>query len=292
MDRAKTADRADETGEEPSGPAQYLTAGETLLKYAENIGIKKFYFTAYLTNKRLFFIDRDEKRPGVTAKEIPLEAIADCILETPDGANPVLAVSVKTSDDEIRIMKLIFYEDGEDRTPEMAEWIRLIRQGPKKTEEKVLSETAAATIPVATSTTAGISPQSVTRAPLRADTEVPASARGQVSAPLQPEQDQDFQEVPVSGDRTSRTASTGREQRPQAQVKPHKVTENTIEEPPARPVVMFCHHCGKKIPPNANFCPFCGTKMHSPVEEEAGPYNDSEQGEKDDRSGIKKFLRR
>jgi ribosomal protein L40E len=26
----------------------------------------------------------------------------------------------------------------------------------------------------------------------------------------------------------------------------------------------FCHNCGKKMPPAANFCPGCGTKMSQP----------------------------
>jgi hypothetical protein len=184
MDSRRTAEGMEGAGEEPSGPSQYLGPGETLFKYAENIGIKKFYFTAYLTNKRLFFIDRDEKRPGVTAKEIPVDALVDCILETAEGADPVLAVSVRTSDDEIRIMKLIFYEGNEDRTSEMAEWIRLIRQGPKRAEEVPVPQASPAPA-VPKSPPFSPVPPPVTRVPSPPETERMPPARSQVPAPFQ-----------------------------------------------------------------------------------------------------------
>ncbi len=285
MDSSRTAESTEGAGEEPSGPTQYLGPGETLFKVAENIGIKKFYFTAYLTNKRLFFIDRDEKRPGVTAKEIPLGAIADCILETPESADPMLSVSVKTSDDEIRIMKLIFYEGGEDRTPEMAEWIRLIRQGPKKMEERSLPPTGPAVTPAGKSSASDTPSSPGTRAPLQG-AGISPSARRQTAIPVQQEQPH---ELPMFAD--EEPVAAAREQRRQG-AKPSKVIEREIEEPTGGPLVMFCHHCGKKIPPNANFCPFCGTKVHRPVEEESGQQHDYDQREKDEHAGIRKFLRR
>lgn len=262
MDSSRTAEGTEGAGEEPLGPSQNLGPGETLLKYAENIGIKKFYFTAYLTNKRLFFIDRDEKRPGVTAKEIPVDAIVDCILETPENADPIIAISVKTSDDEIRIMKLVFYEGGVDRTPEMDEWIRLIRQGPKRTEDRVVARAPPASA-IPKSQVPRPTPPPVTRASPPPETVREPSARSRVPTPFQRGEEQDIREIPVFREQSPVPAIV-REQKVQEEIKTPNAPEHEREEPGAQPVIMFCHHCGKKIPPNANFCPFCGTKVHHP----------------------------
>jgi prolyl-tRNA synthetase len=43
--------------------------------------------------------------------------------------------------------------------------------------------------------------------------------------------------------------------------------------PPASQVttqVLYCFHCGRKLPIEANFCPYCGTKVHQTHHDEKG----------------------
>ena len=65
-----------------SGPEQYLKSGERLLRVSDRVRIKKFIFTAYITDQRVFLIDKNEKKPGITSKEIPRDMIISSILES------------------------------------------------------------------------------------------------------------------------------------------------------------------------------------------------------------------
>jgi len=115
--------------EEPEGPERYLRPGEELLIYTPDVQIKKFRFDAYLTNDRLFLTDQDEKTPGVTAKEIPIGSIAETHLEHSPSQEPILVLSIRTSDDDIRTMKMVFVHTGVDRLSQAEEWVHLIRHG-------------------------------------------------------------------------------------------------------------------------------------------------------------------
>ncbi len=47
-----------------TGPGQYLVPGETLLRYSSSVGIKKFFFNAYITDRRIFLVDQNKKNLG------------------------------------------------------------------------------------------------------------------------------------------------------------------------------------------------------------------------------------
>ncbi len=122
-----------ETDEEEGGISVYLQPGEQVLIGSLNIAVKKFFFHAYLTNQRIFLIDTQEKKVKVTAKDIPRDTIAGSIIEYSESSDPVLVLSLKSADDEIKTMKLIFIQNGMDRSDEIDEWIALLQeQGHQK----------------------------------------------------------------------------------------------------------------------------------------------------------------
>ena len=129
-------------GEEEGGISVYLQPGEQVLIGSLNIAVKKFFFHAYLTNQRIFLIDTQEKKVKVTAKDIPRDTIAGSIIEYSESSDPVLVLSLKSADDEIKTMKLIFIQNGMDRSDEIDEWISLLlEQGKqKKTPVQTIEE--------------------------------------------------------------------------------------------------------------------------------------------------------
>ncbi len=128
--------------EEEGGISVYLQPGEQVLIGSLNIAVKKFFFHAYLTNQRIFLIDTQEKKVKVTAKDIPRDTIAGSIIEYSESSDPVLVLSLKSADDEIKTMKLIFIQNGMDRSDEIDEWISLLQeQGqPKKIPAQTIEE--------------------------------------------------------------------------------------------------------------------------------------------------------
>lgn len=114
--------------EEEGGVSAYLQSGEQVLIGSLNVSVKKFFFHAYLTNQRVFLIDTQEKKLKVTAKDVPRDTIAGCIIESSENSDPVLAVSIRSPDDEIKTMKLVFVQNGMDRSGEIDEWISLLRE--------------------------------------------------------------------------------------------------------------------------------------------------------------------
>lgn len=216
--------------EELQGPERYLRPGEELLVYTPDIQIKKFRFDAYLTNTRLFLTDQDEKAPGVTAKEIPLESVADTYLEHSPSQEPILVLSIRTSDDDLRTMKMVFVHTGTDRLSQAEEWMHLIKHGHPKAPTLGTSEIAA---PVISAEARALSETMILPEKTRVEKAVPPQQEIH-TAPLE--------EIP----RASREAFS--------QAKPTR--DATITQ------IQFCFHCGHRLPPNANFCPYCGTRMH------------------------------
>jgi len=130
---APPADDAEgpEGEEEEGGLSKILQPGEQVLIGSLNVSVKKFFFHAYLTNKRIFLVDTQEKKLKVTAKDIPRETIADSIVEYSENADPVLVLSVKSADDDVKTMKLVFAQNGIDRSGEIDDWIALLGREPE-----------------------------------------------------------------------------------------------------------------------------------------------------------------
>jgi hypothetical protein len=121
---------ADEPGnedEEGGGLSAYLQPGEQIRIGSLNVSVKKFFFHAYLTDKRIFLIDTQEKKLKVTAKDVALDTIAGSIVELSENSDPVLVLSIRSPDDEIKTMKLVFVQNGMDRSAEIDEWISLLQ---------------------------------------------------------------------------------------------------------------------------------------------------------------------
>ncbi len=118
----------DETGEdeEEGGLSPYLQPGEQVLIGSLNVSVKKFFFHAYLTDRRIFLIDTQEKKLKVTAKDVPRDTIAGCISEYSENSDPVLVLSIRSPDDEIKTMKIVFVQNGMDRSAEIDEWLSLL----------------------------------------------------------------------------------------------------------------------------------------------------------------------
>jgi len=125
---------SDGEDEEEGGLSVYLQPGEQVKIGSLNISVKKFFFHAYLTDQRIFLIDTQEKKLKVTAKDIPLETISGSIVEFSEASDPVLVLSIRSADDETKTMKLVFSQNGIDRSAEIDEWITLLNEQtrPKK----------------------------------------------------------------------------------------------------------------------------------------------------------------
>ena len=238
-------DPDDET-DEVQGPERYLQPGEELLIFSTDVQIKKFRFEAFLTNNRLFLVDLNEKKPGVTAKEIPVDSIVEAYLEQSPSQEPILVLSIRTSDEDVRTMKMVFPHTGEDRLSQAEEWVHLIQHGPHGREPapssmgpgeefKMPAREAPATAPEVRSLSETIV--------------FPVARKPAPASPAEPP-------APVAEPRTVVQDVPAYEKRPAPAPLSSSVT-----------VIQFCFHCGKKLPPNANFCPFCGTRMqqvHTP----------------------------
>ncbi len=128
----KSGDEEPETEEEDEGGLSvYLQKGEHVLIGSLNITVKKFFFHAYLTNRRIFLIDTQEKKVKVTAKDIPRDSIIGSIVEFSENSDPVLVLSIRSPDDEIKTMKLVFVQNGMERSGEIDEWIALLHEEEK-----------------------------------------------------------------------------------------------------------------------------------------------------------------
>jgi len=222
-----------------TGPERYLQPGEELLIWTPDVQIKKFRFEAYLTDRRLFLVDQSDTKPGVTAKEIPVDSIIDGYLEISPAREPVLVLSIRTADEDVRTMKMTFVHTGEDRNAQVEEWIHLIQHHPQ-TGAGSGSKAAAAkpvTAPEARSLSETIIVPQIWNPPPGGRGEQPASPQEPVRSTPAPAA---------------------------AQVNPAAPKNYQVPSPPSQTQILFCHHCGKRIPPNANFCPFCGTRMLQP----------------------------
>ena len=134
---------ADEPGDNPEGEeeeegglSKILQPGEQVLIGSLNISVKKFFFHAYLTNTRIFLIDTQEKKLKVTAKDIPRDTIAGSIVESSENSDPVLVLSIKSADDEVKTMKLVFAQNGTDRSGEIDDWIALLHEEPQQKKSR------------------------------------------------------------------------------------------------------------------------------------------------------------
>jgi len=114
--------------EEEPGLSAFLQPGEQILIGSLSVSVKKFFFHAYLTNQRIFLIDTQEKKLKVTAKDIPLATISGSIVEMSESSDPVLVLSIRSADDEVKTMKLVFTGNGLDRSAEADEWIELLNE--------------------------------------------------------------------------------------------------------------------------------------------------------------------
>jgi hypothetical protein len=132
----RSGDEEPETDEEEEegGLSSLLQPNEQVLIGSLNVSVKKFLFHAYLTDQRIFLLDTHEKKLKVTAKDIPLDTITDSVVEYSETSDPVLVLSIRAADEEIKTMKLVFSQDGMDRSGEVDEWVGLLSEQsrPKK----------------------------------------------------------------------------------------------------------------------------------------------------------------
>ena len=326
-----------ETDAEEGGVSVYLQPGEQVLIGSLNIAVKKFFFHAYLTNQRIFLIDTQEKKVKVTAKDIPRDTIAGSIIEYSESSDPVLVLSLKSADDEIKTMKLIFIQNGMDRSGEIDEWISLLQEQaqPKKTPAQTIEE-----LPEHREEPAPVQPEKplqkqelqpkrkpgkdhekqppvkrhiVFQKMQEQEPEVEERPRPQLRAQVRevPEplkkpvtkQESDYEFSPVkkadtppvrkyevqsamkvamkSAMQPLKPSSLQTAKRPVIEPVSPPIKEPEPEDTevsPRRPTIQekaqgmpaqddgaeippFCQNCGKKIPPAANFCPGCGTKL-------------------------------
>jgi hypothetical protein len=144
--RGQADDPETDDDEEGGGLSAYLQSGEQVLIGSLNVSVKKFFFHAYLTNQRIFLIDTQEKKLKVTAKDVARTTIAGSIVEFSENSDPVLVLSIRSPDDEIKTMKLVFVQNGMDRSGEIDEWIALLheeepaRKPPKRAVPEVVEQ--------------------------------------------------------------------------------------------------------------------------------------------------------
>ena len=81
-----------------------------------------------MTDRRIFLIDTQEKKLKVTAKDVPRNTLAGSIVEFSENSDPVLVLSIRSPDDEIKTMKIVFVQNGMDRSAEIDEWIALLHK--------------------------------------------------------------------------------------------------------------------------------------------------------------------
>jgi len=115
--------------EDGGGLSAILQSGEQVLIGSLNVAVKKFSFHAYLTNQRIFLIDTMEKKLKVTAKDVPRDTIVGSIVEFSESSDPVLVLSLKSGEEDVKTMKLVFTQSGTDRSDEIDEWIALLQDG-------------------------------------------------------------------------------------------------------------------------------------------------------------------
>jgi hypothetical protein len=131
--------------EEEGGLSPYLQPGEQVLIGSLNVSVKKFFFHAYMTDRRIFLIDTQEKKLKVTAKDVPRNTIAGSISEFSENSDPVLVLSIRSADDDIKTMKIVFVQNGMDRSAEIDEWISLLHkedEPPARPKRPVAEEPA------------------------------------------------------------------------------------------------------------------------------------------------------
>jgi hypothetical protein len=127
--------------DEEGGLSPYLQPGEQVQIGSLNVSVKKFFFHAYLTDRRVFLIDTMEKKLKVTAKDVARDTIAGCISEFSENSDPVLVLSIRSPDDEIKTMKIVFVQNGMDRSTEIDEWLSLLQdEKPHKKSQKKKAE--------------------------------------------------------------------------------------------------------------------------------------------------------
>lgn len=134
--RPPSDEEAPEGEEGEGGLSAILEPGEQVLIGSLNISVKKFSFHAYLTDRRIFLIDTQEKKLKVTAKDIPRDTIAGSIVEFSENSDPVLVLSIKSMDDEVKTMKLVFTQTGVDRSGEIDDWIGLLHEEGRPAKAK------------------------------------------------------------------------------------------------------------------------------------------------------------
>jgi hypothetical protein len=232
-----------------SGPGQYLVPGEVLLRLSSSVGIKKFFFNAYITDRRIFLVDQNEKKPGIISKDIPRDIVMGSHLESPGAPDPFLVLTIRTSEDETRIMKIAFVQQGNDRTAEIEEWISLLHGRPLRSVKSVTRHREAP-VTVHKDDSPRVKPhekQVPTQNPVQ-------EAYGYGTIHQQGGQDKVRHAEP--GNFPAAVPALHDDERPAAGQK-----RGTV---PDAGEIAFCHHCGKRAPNGANFCPFCGTKLHRP----------------------------
>jgi len=327
-------------GEEEGGLTPYLQPGEQVLIGSLNVSVKKFFFHAYMTDRRIFLIDTQEKKLKVTAKDVPRNNLAGSIVEFSENSDPVLVLSIRSPDDEIKTMKIVFVQNGLDRSAEIDEWIALLHKEdePPRQPRSVAEEPAEPEqeqepprprIPVKNQE---LKP---TKKPVKyvekqppvkrliSFTRAPEEVASPVIQPEAPPRRAFVRQVTESAKQAPAVADAGREISPVSHDKAHSVKKPEVQsamkvamksalkplaqpqvrpvkrnisehvmrrpvvepepaeiaaEPPRRPIIhekvhqppvheepadmpQFCHNCGKKIPPEANFCPGCGTRL-------------------------------
>ena len=138
----KSQDEELETEDDGQGGlSPYLQPGEQVQIGSLNISVKKFFFHAYLTERRIFLIDTEEKKVKVTAKDVARDTISGSTREFSENSDPVLVLSIRSPDDEIKTMKFVFVQNGMDRSTEVDEWISLLQvEKPQKKPAKKKAE--------------------------------------------------------------------------------------------------------------------------------------------------------
>ncbi len=226
-----------------------LRVGERIVRFAPRVGIKKFRFNAYLTDRRLILVDCGEKQAGVASKEIPVETISEACLEPGAETDPVLVLTVGAGEDS-RKMRLVFVRDEVDRNAEAEEWAGLLSGGQRPAGGEHDEQAARFTGSL-------LHPHARTYAAERiARKEKPLPERD--SGTASPEGGSDMPGT-SQGDPFSPGGSAG--------IDTGVVSSGPVQEeraPHTGPEILYCHNCGKRVPKLSNFCPYCGTRLHRP----------------------------